>query len=454
MFAVPAPAPRLHGAAPSLASTASPAPPADVPAPGSRTERLVVGYLYAFPLLWAIGLTLPALLLILAGGTLLGVRSRRALLLAAPWFLVGLAQATSVVFNAAVAELGAAALLRRLLGSYVLGWFVLGACIAIGASGLVRQEALLRALRRFALYFLALGIPTLLVAWALGLPGLSVPGPIGMLLPADLPARRSAFSMVFFNREYFLGLDLLRLAIFFPWATALGFGGVALSCIGWAAPPRHRVLLVGVGVFMALSSLSRLALLNLVLCSAALWYLRRARLPRLLLAQLAMLAVIAVGLVSAFSAEPVDALRRRFHDVRPGASHAREAVYAANWQALREAPVLGHGWPGAPVLGRLEDPDGVMVPGSHSSVSGLLYKGGVLTFTLYGLAFLVTLGAVLRGLDGTGPRGTAAAILLALALTSGGESIESLAVPAFWAFLWIGMALAPPARPPAPEPVA
>jgi hypothetical protein len=431
--------------APRVSAPLQPAVAADAAAAGSVPERLIVGYLYAFPLLWALGLTMPGILLILAGSVLLCVRSRRAVALALPWALVGLAQATSTVFNWAAAEMGWAALLRRLLGSYVLGWFAIAACVAIGASGLVRQEALLRALRRFALYFVLLGVPTLVAAWALGLPVLHVPGPIGMLLPADLPARRISFSMYFFSQEYFMGTDLPRLAIFFPWATALGFGGVALACIGWAAPPRYRGMLIGIGVFMTLSSLSRLAIVNLVVCLLALWYLERSRLPRMVLAQAGLLAILAAAFLSGFSTEPIEELRRGFHDVRPGASYVREAVYTANWDGFHRSPVIGQGWPGESLFGPSHGSgEGVMVAGSHSSFSGLLYKGGALTFAAFVVAFLATAVAVLRRLDGTRTAPAAAAgILLAIAVSSGAEGVEAFAVPTFWAFLMVGIALAP-----------
>ena len=88
----------------------------------------------------------------------------------------------------------------------------------------------------------------------------------------------------------------------------------------------------------------------------------------------------------------------RFNEARPGASEVRNEVYEANWKGFSEAPWLGHGWPGEPLVAseHVYGTDGGMVVGSHSTVSGLLYKGGIVTFGLFVLALLCTVIGLLR----------------------------------------------------------
>src|SRR5262245_9433637 len=111
----------------------------ELPRRATVAERIVCAYLAALPLLWAVGLILPLAMLTSLGLCALYVRSRRALSLAWPWFLVGLCQLISAAINLVDRGQPLWRLARHLLASYVIGWFVLGACVAIGASGLIRR---------------------------------------------------------------------------------------------------------------------------------------------------------------------------------------------------------------------------------------------------------------------------------------------------------------------------
>lgn len=156
-------------------------------APGSLPERLVCGYLTALPLLWAIGLVLPLATLLVIGLFVVVGRSRRSLAYAVPWFVVGTMQLVSVMVNMAAAGDPPWRLAKHLLASYVLGWFLLGGCVAIGASGAIRPEPLLRASARVGFYCVAAAV----VLYPLSLLGgehyLLVLTPIGHFLPESLP---------------------------------------------------------------------------------------------------------------------------------------------------------------------------------------------------------------------------------------------------------------------------
>lgn len=423
---------------------------------------MIVAYFTALPLLWAIGLVLPLAVLMIAGIVLFAVRDARALWVAWPWFLVGACQLFASTANLLAHGEPLILVLRHALASYVLGWLMLGGCVAIGASGVVRPRPLLRAAARVGFYCVGLATVLYPLAIAQGWQYLHVLTPIGRLLPVSLPSTSFYFGMLLYNWEELFGVLLPRLSLLFPWTTAMGFGGVCLVWVVANEPVAwRRRLAVASGVFMVLSSMSRLAgLLLLVTALLRRWLALPRALQALTLAS-AVCAGAAVGVGSTIvhggPTAIVDVVQNRFDALRPSATRSRELVYEQTRAGLAEAPLLGHGWPGEPVypedFPQVMAGGGTMVPGSHSTYFGLMYLGGALTLAAFLFALARTIWLVLGAGAPPALRDNALVLLIALAITGLGEGLYSLVVPTLYAFLWLGVALRP-GRLPAPAPAA
>src|SRR5262245_38176983 len=185
-------------------------------------ERLIVTYFAALPLLWMAGLVLPLALLMVFFILVRWVRNRRAWDLAWPWFAVGSCQIVAVAVNLGATGQPPWMIVRHLLASYVLGWFLFGACVAVGASGLLRPEALLRSISRVGIYCVSLAAVLYPLAFLHHDRYLHVLTPIGRFLPVSLPSTSFFFGMLLYNWEELSGTTLPRLSLLFPWTTAMG----------------------------------------------------------------------------------------------------------------------------------------------------------------------------------------------------------------------------------------
>lgn len=425
-------------------------------------ERLIIAYLTALPLLWAIGLVLPLSVLMIGGITVFAVRTPQAWRLAWPWFLVGVCQLSASTLNLLAAGQPIVLVVRHALASYVLGWFMLGGCIAIGASGLVRGPQLLRAAARVGFYCVLMALVLYPLAMAQGWRYLHVLTPIGQLLPVSLPSTSFYFGMLLYNWEELFGVLLPRLSLLFPWTTAMGFGGLCLVFVAANEPaPWRRRLAVASGVFMVMASMSRLAALLLLLTAVLRRFLDLARPLQVLLIALAVSAATGLALVSTIGwgtpTALVDVAQARFDDLRPSATRSRDMVYLATRDGLAAAPLLGHGWPGEPVypedFPQVMAGGGTMVPGSHSTYFGLMYLGGALTLSAFVFALLRTGWLVARASGPPALQRNTLMLLVVVALTGIGEGLYSLVVPTLYAFLWLGVALGI-LCPPLPAPAA
>jgi hypothetical protein len=165
---------------------------------GSLAERVICTYIVWLPLLWIVGLVLPAVTLLVVGLAGVVARSRRCVLAALPWLLVGCLQIVAVIINMYEAGDHPLGLLRHLLASYVLGWFLLGGCIAIGASGAIRPRPFLRAISRIGFYAIAAAPFLYALAFIVGGPHLHLLTPIGLLLPVSLPSTSTFFGVLLY----------------------------------------------------------------------------------------------------------------------------------------------------------------------------------------------------------------------------------------------------------------
>jgi hypothetical protein len=409
----------------------------------SFPERAICGYFKWLPALWLLGLILPLAFVVIFASFLLYVRSRRAIRFALPWFAVGSAQYLSVVINWAASREPAAVLLKHLLASYVSGWFLLGAAIGIGASGIIEPSRLLRSIARVGYYSICLAIPAYLLAFCLRSNSLFLISPIGHFIPVSFASRNFAFGIFVYNWEDLGGILLPRLSLMSPWPTAMGAAGVCMVFIAMNLKSKwERGWCMAGGVLMIISSMGRLAVLTLAICLLLRWFLNWRR-PYQVCFAYVMLLLVVVGLLVQDPQILAHSFVDRFNEARPGASEVRDEVYEANWKGFSEAPLFGHGWPGGTILD--DDPvygegAGMMVVGSHSTVSGLLYKGGILTFSLFLFAFMFTVWGLLRRRDST-PLKDNLMIILAIGFTCFGEGLESLVLPLLFAFLWIGTSL-------------
>jgi hypothetical protein len=413
-------------------------------------ERLIVAYFTTLPLLWAIGLVLPLSVLMIGGILLFAVRDERALWFAWPWFLVGACQLFASTANLLAHGEPIILVLRHALASYVLGWLMLGGCVAIGASGVVRPQRLLRAAARVGFYCVGLATVLYPLAMAQGWQYLHVLTPIGQLLPVSMPSTSFYFGMLLYNWEELFGVLLPRLSLLFPWTTAMGFGGVCLVYVVANEPVAWRRRLgIASGVFMVLSSMSRLAGLLLIVTALLRRWLALPRALQALTLASGVFAAAAIGVVSTVvyggPTAIVDAVQNRFDDLRPSATRSRELVYEKTREGLTEAPLLGHGWPGEPVypedFPQVMAGGGTMVPGSHSTYFGLMYLGGIVTLAAFLFALTRTTWLVLTSGGAPALRDNTLVLLITLAITGLGEGLYSLVVPTLYAFLWLGVAL-------------
>jgi hypothetical protein len=409
----------------------------------------VLGYFTAVPLLWVSGLLLPVALLVVLR-LFWRCRSWRAFAWAWPWFGVAACQLVSVISNLVAEGQPVWMVLRHLLASYVMGWLTLGAAITIGASGAIRADVLWRCAARIGTYAVVMAFVMYPIALVYPERYLHILTPIGQMLPVSLPSTSFFFGMLIFNWEELFGISLPRLSLFFPWTTALGFGGLCLIFIAVTDDDKRRGRrTLASGFFMVLSSMSRLSLAALFVAGFVWWLLRRTRHTQVVIAACAVSVSAAIGIASTLWLGSPDglatAITERFENMRPSASRSRELVYEESWAGFWRSPLLGHGWPGEAVYPedwpQVMQGGGTMVPGSHSTFLGLLYLGGAVTLAAFLFALLRSLWLVASS---TGPRSirdSTWALLAGVAVTAVGESLFSVVVPALFAFLWLGIAL-------------
>jgi O-Antigen ligase len=410
-------------------------------------EKLVCTYLSFIPVLWILGLNLPIAFFVMFGTFAIFVRSRFAWWCALPWFLVGTMQIVSVITNWLASSQPLWMLAKHFLASYVSGWFMLGTAVAIGASGLVRLDRIVAAVRLLTIWSVAIAIPAYVLSLVLSAPYLFVLSPVGHLIPASLPSRGFSFGMFVYSWDEFFGLHLPRISLFYPWPNVLGVAGICNIFIFWGHENRWvRWLGVTVGIFLTLASLSRLILFALLLCIPFRILLG---FPRRVIAAVtcgALSMALGAFLWIGMPRQIITAAESFVDSGRAGSSEARRSVYDASWDSIRHAPIVGHGWPGE--LLSWDDTESVYgtqagaFVGTHSTISGLLYKGGVLTFGAFVLAMVITSARIVPYLSVSGRARSALTILLSLGITAVGEGLESLVVPLLFVFVWLGTVIA------------
>jgi hypothetical protein len=397
------------------------------------------------PLLWLVGFYFLGLAAVLARTTWRARPGTGAAHVAVLlWAAVGFAQAVSAVLNGLY--LGDWVLgLRYALAFTVLGWLVAAVATAAGASWQLRGTRHAADLGWLAQHTLLLA----LVALALKLAGLAefrLETPVSLLAGGSEAVRFYA-SALFYGQENTLGESATRLSLLYPWPPALGIGSLALALIAtrikrwrWAVPAFVGAL---VGIVF---SWSRLAMGAAVFIAVLYAFLR---LPGWL--QLAALTVLgaAAALLPVVGVDPigaVQALQASVNEARSGSSQARDLIYEASWAGFVNSPWIGNGWIGESVHGKEYLPIG-----SHSTLYGVLYTGGLLTFIPLALAMAYTLLRIIRitwwapDVEDRADGRVALCLWILLLLAARYESVYSLTLPCFFIFTWMGACLAMPA---------
>lgn len=391
------------------------------------------------PVLWCLGLLQLATVLMLAASGLRRWPKEPAInWIVALWLACWLLQAASSVFNGFMQ--GSILLgIRNSLSLTSIGWL-------FGAFGLVMGAASARASRSHARQFAVLGLHTLvlggatLLAIQAGLTHTQFTTPVGLLF-GDQGMLRASATALFAVREETLGEVVPRLILMYPWPTATGIGSLGLLLISTRADGHWRWIGIAGGLVGWIFSWSRLAILS---GAGVLMLLVLLRAPAKLRVSLSVMGVVAVVAVLIAANEASWLMRgwEAVNSARSGSSMAREMIYAESWRGFLESPMLGHGWVGESV--HATEP---LPIGSHSSILGTLYTGGVMVFSAFMLAMLGTLGLLLRRLrDGASPerradREIALCLFAILAAAAFHEALYSLTLPCFFFFVWIGAAL-------------
>lgn len=427
--------------APVFAPGALAAPAPAAPAAGRRLRgdmlfrRLVIWWVP----IWVMGaLTLMQILVLIRLAADRRPRGLAANLVVLAWLGVALTQAFASVLVGV--QLGTP--LRGVtaaLGFGVLGWIFGAMAISAGAAQGMNNQIVVRAVAWLGGMILLLSLLAL-VARAAGLADLYIsPAPLGMLFPHSTVARFYATAAVFI-REDTLGEKMTRLILFFPWATALGLGSLGIffistreSSLAW------RVIGMAGGFVGVVFSWSRIAIATWVAVAALVAFLRAGTLLRLVVVGAALLALFCLPLYGIDPFGDVSGLRHSVDSARAGSSMARDLIYQKSWEGFLNSPLIGHGWIGESVHAKEELPIG-----SHSTIYGLLYTGGLPTF----LAFVVAMTATLlvqigrwvqaRTDDARARIEVGVALTLCLLAFSPFEELFSLTVPCLFIFLWIG----------------
>lgn len=396
-----------------------------------ETESLIAGYLLLYPVLWVSGLAVPSAGFLLVWLVLRGQTNRIITdPVAIPWYLLALVQAFSVIVNWGMQELPLITLIRRLMSPVVVGWAMFGFALAVGRNQVRVTEHIRRATCVFGLYIF-IGAVLAIGLFAAGFSSYSFLTPIGHLLPASLPATDMYFTAHIFTIEP--QLDVIpRLRVLYPWSVMVSFCSLIVLLVAAGETARTWRWIGMIGGFVGLLGGQSRIVLVCFLVATAFYIVLRWRHQWVVLTVLLSLNIILVlvlvseGLVGLHLA----GLYEPILNWRGGSTEARMLGYEASWSGFLASPILGHGWPGEQI-----DPNIPMFVGSHSSIYGLLYTGGLISFGCLMLALVMLLGLAFRRVFVRGRTArAAAAIVVTLPILGVTESLFSYG-PALMPFL-------------------
>jgi len=204
--------------------------------------------------------------------------------------------------------------------------------------------------------------------------------------------------MRIYHLEGFFGELMPRLTLFYPWTAGLALAGVGIFFVSMGDRARGwRWLGMAGGLAAVVLSFSRAGMIALVAAALAYLWLTLPRAWKGLTITAGMVAILAFIMTGNQFAELADDFLDTFASGRHGSSVGRDMIYERSWEGFTHSPILGNGWIGESVHVSEDLPIG-----SHSSVYGLLYTGGLLTFAAFVVALAVTGSALAAATAGRG----------------------------------------------------
>jgi hypothetical protein len=389
--------------------------------------------------LWVFGALTPAVLYML--GRLVADRWPRSIganLVVFAWLGIAVSQACAAFLVGL--QLGTPLTgLGNALGFGVFGWVFGGLAIAAGAAHGLNNARVIRTTAWLGGFILILAAVAAVAVLA-GRHALYLsPAPLGMLLPNIQTVKFYTTAAVFIT-EQTLGEKMPRLVLFFPWAPALGLGALAIFFISTVERSLlWRAIGMAGGLVGTVFSWSRIAIAALLAVSAVLAFMRAGLLARLAVVGLALVVFFTLPLFGIDLFSDLAGLRHSADAARAGSSMARDLIYQKSWEGFLQSPWIGHGW-----IGESVHPKEDLPIGSHSTVYGLLYTGGLPTFMAFVIAMTATLIMQLRRLLQAKSRAdrvrlyTGMALTLCLIAYCPFEELFSLTLPCLFMFTFIG----------------
>ena len=410
-------------------------------------ERWIGRYLCALPVLWMIGIYIPVAALVLF--YLNKLRWPKGVLITSvvtAWLSIAALQALSSFLNGVLAN-NVALGVHNMLGFSVAGWIAAALAIAVGYTYRLATPHIVRATTIVGGFVLLLGGVAAIVRTT-GAEAFRFPTPVGLVLPDNVSAKFNAgFNLFaeFYHTEQTFDDQATRLTLFFPWAPLLGLGAVGITVISWLDRSLGwRLLGIAGGLVGTVFSWSRAAIISLLIVVTARTLLLIPFFWRWVLVA-CFLASLLLALLNGF--DPLRSLadfETQVRDAREGSSSARDLINEGSFEGFLQSPMFGHGWtallPGLPIE---------LAMGGSSSFYGLLYTGGLTTFSAFVIAMVITLiamiSAVTRVPEGSEAHRYAVAgclLMLTLILFCWSESLFSATLPCVFYFVFIGGVIA------------
>ena len=371
------------------------------------------------------------------------------------WIAIGVAQlAASILAGVWLDQPGEG--FAQLASFGVMGWVLAGLAIWAGGAHRLSDPPIVRAISILGLF--VIGLATIgAVGVVLGQPALYSPYTLPLMLAPNSVSARLYGSVAIYISEETLGELKTRLILFYPYTTALGLGGIGITLISLLEKDwRFRLCGIAGGLIAVVFSWSRISLGALVICAFGWCWLKASMTWRLVFVGLALVTLFVLSVADVNWPGAIGEIQARIDGVRAGSSLARQLIYEKSWEGFLQSPIFGHGWIGPSV-----HPKEMLPIGSHSTVYGLLYTGGLLTFGTFVLALAMTLVAGLfKLLTVSADRRDEIIVMILLSGTllvfCKYESLFSVTLPCSYIFAFIGGALATPgqqeaAAPPKPS---
>jgi hypothetical protein len=231
------------------------------------------------------------------------------------------------------------------------------------------------------------------------------------------------------------------LILFFPWALVLGFAGIGIFFMSIHESSTFWKWIGIAGALVAVvGSLGRVSVVAFALAIVFHTWVRSRSAAKWLLISILSIAVIVM--VSIFNISPFDIvseLSGKIVKSRPYSSEVRLQLNEETWKGIEKSPIVGNGWQGERIF-----PNVPMPIGSHSTILGVLYTGGISTFLFFCSAVLITFASLVKQnyIDSI-YHISAMTVFFAFLMFTYTESVQLFIFPTLLVFLWIGWALSP-----------